>query len=174
MNPDTPISSSFSHTFTRRIIFIGFMGAGKSYLGIQIAALMKLPFYDTDLEVEKRENLSISEIFRFRGEDSFRIIERDILLKAAPVSVIATGGGIIELPENREFLKKNKDVVIWLNPEWKIVFQRIKQTGRPKVEKLNEKELYALWLKRIPLYAECASFTYQGDSLSELLLMIKK
>ena len=79
----------------RRIFLIGFMGAGKSQCGRQLAELLGFPFIDLDEVIEQREGSSISDIFARRGEGYFRQLERTVLesLLPLPSFVMATGGG---------------------------------------------------------------------------------
>jgi shikimate kinase len=78
------------------IVFIGFMGSGKTTVAKLVAEHLNRPFIDTDIEVMEREGTSISEIFDQKGESYFRKIENEILqstLKSKIPAVIATGGG---------------------------------------------------------------------------------
>jgi shikimate kinase len=155
-----------------RIIIIGFMGCGKTYSAKFLSEKLLLPFYDLDFEIQKAEKISINDIFKFKGEKYFRQVESDLLLDLNENCIVATGGGIIEEKINRNFLKRQENFVIWLNPEWDIIYNRIKNSQRPLVQKLNEDQLYALWQKRIKLYQECADITISGindTNIKELL-----
>ena len=63
----------------KRVILIGFMGAGKTTLGKKIAKKMELPFIDSDHEIEKRHQKSIGEIFTEHGESFFRTLETEYI-----------------------------------------------------------------------------------------------
>src|SRR4051794_36346481 len=82
----------------RHIALVGFMGAGKSTLGREVAARLGRPFLDVDDEVERTEG-PIWELFAERGEAAFRELEarvvRDASSRREP-SVIAVGGGAVE------------------------------------------------------------------------------
>jgi len=97
------------------ISLIGFMGAGKSSVGRELAYMRKMDFVDTDEIIEKRMSKTINEIFGTMGEDKFRELESDILksFKGAKNLVISCGGGIPLKEENREFLI-NETECIWL------------------------------------------------------------
>lgn len=84
------------------IYLTGFMGAGKTTVGQQLAQNMKLPVIDTDQEIVKKLNKSIKEIFEENGEAFFRDQETKIL-KELPTKdvIITTGGGIVIKDENR-------------------------------------------------------------------------
>ena len=79
----------------KHLALIGFMGAGKSTLGRELARLTHRPFVDTDEEIEKRFG-PIGELFE-RGEPEFRRIEEQVVAEAlaGPTSVIALGGGAV-------------------------------------------------------------------------------
>jgi shikimate kinase len=79
------------------IILVGLPGSGKSTVGPLLAAELKAPFVDLDHEVERRQRMSVADIFASRGEQEFRAMEHAITLELAqrPPSVIAPGGGWI-------------------------------------------------------------------------------
>ena len=63
------------------IFLTGFMGVGKTTIGLQLSELLELDFIDLDQEIINQTGLSISEIFNNNGEDYFRVIEKDVLNK---------------------------------------------------------------------------------------------
>lgn len=154
------------------IFLIGFMGTGKTYLGKQLAAKLELPFYDIDLEIEKKANLDVNDIFTKKGEQYFRKIETEVLLNWDKPGVIATGGGIVEKEENRNFLKQESYKIIWLHTPWEIIRSRIVNSYRPIAVERTESELFTLWDQRLHLYRECADIVYTGNSLEELYDLI--
>ena len=79
------------------IILIGYMGCGKTTLGIRLSYHMRIPFVDTDKLIEKNEGREISEIFAQDGEEAFRQMETrtiQTLLQEKARKVISTGGGL--------------------------------------------------------------------------------
>jgi shikimate kinase len=78
-----------------KIYIIGFMGSGKSSFGKELAEKLGYEFLDLDMEIEKKEGKTISEIFSAKGEDHFRKLEHEALLVTdnKDNTVIATGGG---------------------------------------------------------------------------------
>jgi len=78
------------------IVLVGMPGSGKSLTGKKLASRLNVPFFDTDTEIEKRVNMSIPNIFKYKGESFFRNYEekiiKELLLKDV-YSVISTGGG---------------------------------------------------------------------------------
>ena len=135
-----------------KIYLIGFMGAGKSYLGENLAAALNLRFYDLDEEIETQEDLSITQIFQAKGEDYFREAEKILLKNWNKAGVIATGGGIVELEANRAILNRDDCLTIWLNPSWEKLMNHLRNSlDRPLFKQFTKTEFYQLWQKRIPL-----------------------
>src|SRR5688572_30936058 len=97
----------------RSVFLIGPMGSGKTAVGRALARRLGLPFADSDAEVESRTGVDIAYIFEREGEEGFRIRERDVIdaLTRLPAIVLATGGGAVLLPDNRERLAARGTVV---------------------------------------------------------------
>ena len=88
---------------TGNIIFIGFMGAGKTSVGRAVSRRFHMDFLDTDEYIEEKAGMSVSEIFRTAGEDGFRRMETEALQaleKEAENCVISAGGGLPLREEN--------------------------------------------------------------------------
>lgn len=93
----------------RPIIYLtGFMGAGKSVVGRELARLLRRPFVDLDASIENAAGSSVASLFARRGEAEFRKLERKALLRAAkrPGVVVALGGGTLLDPRHRALVKK--------------------------------------------------------------------
>ncbi|HAF89973.1 MAG TPA: shikimate kinase, partial [Deltaproteobacteria bacterium] len=90
------------------ILLTGFMCAGKTTIGRKLAKLLEYSFIDTDTEIEEDQGCSVTDIFKYGGEECFRDMETRQLekLKSAENSVIATGGGIILRMQNQRMLQK--------------------------------------------------------------------
>lgn len=97
----------------KRIYLTGFMTSGKSTLGPIIANVIGFDFFDLDKEIEKKENLTVIEIFEKKGEAYFREIESRILRKLSDGNrvVISLGGGTITNLENYELMKQTGKIV---------------------------------------------------------------
>lgn len=119
------------------IVLIGMMGAGKSTIGLELAKYLEnYTLVDMDSEIEKRENMKISEIFKKYGEKYFRNYETDLIKELCQNEnqVISTGGGVFEKEENRKILKENGKV-FYLKASPEKLFERIKsQTHRPLLQ----------------------------------------
>src|SRR3954462_15995734 len=100
---------------TCSIVLVGMMGAGKSTIGRRLAARLRLPFLDADIEIEAAASMTIPEIFASHGDPYFRDGEARViarLLDNGP-SVIATGGGDVMREETRNRIR-DKAGSIWL------------------------------------------------------------
>lgn len=153
-----------------QIFLIGFMGVGKTYLGEKLAERLNLDFSDLDREIEKEAELDVNDIFKLKGEKIFRELEAGILKNWNKPGIISTGGGIVELQENRDIIKTRK--TIWLNPSWKVIRSRILNSYRPLVLDRSEEDLYKLWDHRKEFYRECADIVFTKNSIEDLLLIL--
>lgn len=97
-----------------KVVLIGYMGSGKSSVGRKLADVLRIPFKDMDTEIEKQEGVSISEIFRKKGEIYFRTLEGKILKKllSRPESfILATGGGTPCYGNNMAFMAEKEGLM---------------------------------------------------------------
>src|SRR4051794_34157113 len=97
------------------LVFIGFMGAGKSKAA-RAARGAGLESLDADLELERALDMPIPDFFAARGEDEFRARERELVVKLldrADGGALALGGGSVLADEVRESLERH--VVVWLD-----------------------------------------------------------
>lgn len=153
----------------RNIILTGFMGCGKSSIGRRLAVRLGFDFRDSDDLVAGTAGKSIAEIFETEGEESFRRRESNELASLAGSSsiVLATGGGTILLPANRQLLR-NLGLVIWLHADPETLFERATRSRkRPLLEVENPRGVFnALLESRLPLYEETASLKINATGLS--------
>lgn len=141
----------------KHIVLVGLMGAGKTSVGRQLAAQMKRPFVDTDLEAEYSAGLRISDIFEIYGEPTFRELEEKVVarvLKETEPSIIATGGGAYISEKSQRNIAKY-GISVWLNASLDTLMKRIVTTAhRPILQKGDRREtLKVLIEKRYPIYA---------------------
>ena len=146
---------------SRNVYLVGPMGAGKSTIGKYLADEMKMMFYDTDTEIEKRCGADIGWIFDIEGEDGFRKREEGIVHDLTELTgiVLATGGGVVESAQNRNRLAA-RGTVIYLNVDLEQQVDRtLKDKKRPLLQNVDKREvLVELNAKREPLYKEVADF----------------
>ena len=141
----------------RCIVLVGLMGAGKSTVGRRLAKRLSLPFVDSDEEIEKAADRSVSEIFDSFGEASFRDGERRVIARLldGPLKVIATGGGAFMDPATRSLILE-KCVAVWLDADVPTLAERVaRRDNRPLLRGKDPAEvLEGLADKRRPFYAE--------------------
>jgi shikimate kinase len=162
----------------RSVALVGCMGAGKSSVGRRLASRMRIPFVDTDDEIEKRAGMRVAELIHKHGLPRFRAWEREVLadlageLKGSPV-VCATGGGIVVTPECRDMLKASFST-IWLRAQAETLAVRLQgeeAAGRPLLAGATEADgltarLRQLLDEREPWYQEVAHWTVNVDDLA--------
>ena len=141
----------------RPIVLIGMMGAGKTTVGRRLAAKLGRHFVDSDEEVEKAANMTISEIFAAHGEDDFRAGEARVIARILrePGIVLGTGGGAFINPETRRLIKAGS-VSVWIKADPDLLFARVsRRSDRPLLKTANPRAtLEALIEARYPIYAE--------------------
>ena len=151
---------------TRSVFLIGPMGSGKTAVGRALAKRLGLPFADSDAEVESRTGVDIAYIFEREGEEGFRIRERDAIdtLTRTEGIVLATGGGAVLLPENRERLAA-RGVVVFLDTTLEQQTERTRKTRhRPLLAGTDRRaKLEELAKVRDPLYRSIAAVTIRTD-----------
>ena len=155
---------------SKNIVLIGFMGCGKSTVGIKLSWKYKMPVVDTDKLIEQNAGMRISEIFEVKGEDSFRDMETDTLQKLSNQNVnriISTGGGTPVREGNRELIRACGTVVyLRISPE--CVYERLKEdTTRPLLQCENPLEkIRGLMQSRKQAYEDCAHIIVDVDGLT--------
>ena len=141
----------------RNIFLIGMMGSGKSQTGPELAKMINYAFVDTDDVIEKASKQSIADIFEKDGETVFRDLEKQVLKEISQHHslVIATGGGLVTIPENWGIL--HQGIVIWLDLDLKSSIKRIESDDK-KRPLLNDDDLSQtfsqIYDRRRPMYLE--------------------
>ena len=139
----------------KNLILLGMMGVGKSALGKMVAEKLELAFIDTDIKIEEKCSMKISEIFKNKGEKFFRMVEEKEVLKSLKKNncVIALGGGAFLNKTVRNHILKDA-VSIWLDVNLKILNKRIKWNNkRPLLDKKNsQKKINELYAQRKNIY----------------------
>ncbi len=117
---------------SRHVALIGFMGSGKTTLGRELAERIGRPFYDLDWFIESRAGMTISELFRERGEAEFRRLEEEAasLLEAEPPEVIALGGGALGSHLTRERLRVHAPTLL-VDADADTAWERVRDSDRP-------------------------------------------
>ena len=145
------------------------MAVGKSTLGKIVAKRQNLKFIDTDLNIERKNSMKISEIFKKKGEDFFRLEEEIEVLKTLKKSkcVIAIGGGAFMNKKVRNIILENS-LSIWLDLNLKTLNKRIKwNKKRPLLDKENSsKIIQKLFTERKDVY-ELADYKINCNRLTK-------
>lgn len=141
------------------LYLVGLMGAGKTTVGRLLAKHYGCVFHDSDHEIEARTGVKIPVIFEIEGEAGFRKREETAIAELTALNgiVLATGGGAILSPANREALRRN-GVVIYLRGTPEHLYERTRyDRNRPLLQTENPLEkLRELYRQRDPLYREIA------------------
>lgn len=146
------------------IALIGLPGSGKSTVGRQLARRLQLSFIDSDHEIEQRIGCSIREYFEREGEARFRDMEQEVIdaLSQGGPGVLATGGGAVLRPANRQALHSRCQVV-YLKSSPEELFRRLRHdVSRPLLQVEDPlRRLRDLFTLRDPLYQETAHVTIE-------------
>ncbi|WP_146003531.1 shikimate kinase AroK [Kineobactrum sediminis] len=152
-----------------RVFLVGPMGAGKSTIGKYLARQLGLAFADTDTEIEIRTGADIPWIFDVEGEEGFRDREQQVVEEMTLMDdiVLATGGGVIIRPENRQVLG-SRGFVIYLHAT---VEEQVRRTRKDRKRPLlqngdPETVLRDLMAVRDPWYREIADYVIDTDGCS--------
>jgi shikimate kinase len=148
------------------VFLVGPMGAGKTAVGRRLARLLGLRFVDSDAAIVERTGVDIAYIFEKEGESGFRQRERDAIeaLTREPGIVLATGGGAVLLPENRERLAA-RGTVVYLQASVAQQLARTRSgTHRPLLRTADPAARLAELMEiREPLYREVARLVVPTD-----------
>lgn len=151
----------------KHVILMGFMGCGKSSVGVRLSYKLQKAFLDTDNLIEKMEGMPISNIFDTYGEAYFREKETEVLatLKQEKADrIISLGGGTPLREENRSILKE-LGTVVYLKVSADTVYERLKgDTTRPLLQGENPKQkIEQLLEQRSGIYESVADVIICGD-----------
>jgi shikimate kinase/3-dehydroquinate synthase len=143
-----------ANALDRHVALVGFMGAGKSTVGEEVARRLGRPFVDLDRELESETGASIPELFEARGEPAFRELEEELaveVLADAVPSVVALGGGAVTSERVRESLARSA-LTVWLRADVEEAWARVAGTGRPLAR--DEEQFRGLYAAREEVYRE--------------------
>ena len=153
----------------KNLVLLGMMAVGKTTLGKIVAKKQELKFIDIDTSIEKKNSMTIKEIFKKKGEKFFRTEEEKEVLKSLEKNncVIALGGGAFMNKTLRENILKNS-ISIWLNVDIKTLSKRVKwNQKRPLLkQESNQKKLTELYTERKNIY-KLADHKIVCDKLSK-------
>jgi shikimate kinase len=148
------------------LYLVGLPGSGKSTLGRQLARRLNKSFVDADQELEQSLGVTIATIFEIEGEGSFRDREEAALASLVTRTdvVLATGGGVVIRPANRERLRQG-GTVVYLHAEPLTAFQRVRKSRNRPLLNTPDKlaRLEQLYRERDALYREVADHVVSND-----------
>jgi shikimate kinase len=164
----------------KNIFLIGMPSSGKSTLGRQLAKRLDYQFVDTDDLIENQEIATIADIFKYKGEDYFRLVESKILIGIQPNQklIVATGGGMPCFHDGMNFIKIN-GMSIFLNVSPEDLMKRIQKSdvnNRPLIDKKKSQHELLASIKerckvRLPFY-EQADIQIDGSIDVEQILWL--
>ncbi|MDP9362209.1 MAG: shikimate kinase [Acidobacteriota bacterium] len=136
-----------------KIYLVGFMGAGKTTVGRELAARVDAPFFDLDELIESAEKVSIKELFAQHGEPYFRKRERDVLRSTRHLehAVIATGGGTFTFDENIQFIQ-SEGLSVYLSAPYSLLRSRIGDKAAERPLFRDDVAAHELYSSRIRYY----------------------
>lgn len=151
----------------KNIYLVGFMGTGKTTVGIILADKLKKAFVEMDEYIEQKENKKIADIFKINGEPYFRKIEHNVLKELALGKdlVISCGGGVICNDENLKILKET-GIVFNLTASPQEIYARTKEHSHRPLLNVSDPlgKIKELLLKRQPYYVQ-AHYSIDTDGL---------
>ncbi len=139
------------------VVLVGFMGTGKTSVGLELADMLDMNFIDTDDIIEQDSSMIISDIFTKMGEGHFRNLESKAIEKVCKLSqhIISTGGGAVIRDQNIQNLKKT-GMLFHLDATPEVIFNRTsRETQRPLLKVDDPMGKIREMLKnRAPFYAK--------------------
>ena len=154
---------------TPRVVLVGLPGAGKSTTGRRLAKILAVPFTDTDLLIEQREQVSIGELFANLGEQRFRAIEAEVVAAALESldGVLSLGGGALTSAATRAVISASAVPVVYLRATLDQLSQRVGDgRTRPLLIGNPEARLAVLAAERAASYDELATIIVDTDGRS--------
>lgn len=154
----------------KNIVLIGFMGSGKSTMGIRLSYRMRRSVIDTDKLIERKQGKTIREIFAEEGEEYFRQLETEMLreqIDKLQYHIISVGGGTPVREENQKLLQE-LGTVFYLKASPESIYERVKSdTNRPLLQCENPMErIRNLMAQREDCYEKCADYVVDTDKMS--------
>ena len=144
-------------------------GSGKSTIGMELARRFGVSFVDCDKAIEEREGCSVAHLFSRGGEAAFRELEVHVLaeLVNGGAGVIATGGGAVLNPANRDVLR-TRTTCVYLNVPLEVLWKRLRRDRRRPLLQVRDAEtrLRELAAVREPLYRQTAEVVVDTRGLS--------
>lgn len=139
------------------IYITGFMSSGKTVVSSELSRITGKGLMDTDDMIEKSLNMKIKDIFSEKGEEYFRKVESETLLRAsvADGAIISTGGGIVLSGYNRSIMHKT-GIIATLLPDFSVIEERLELARATRPLLMEDISLIRKRFEdRLPLYKDC-------------------
>lgn len=139
----------------RPIAIVGFMGSGKTTVARALSVLLKCDMLDLDSVISEQENQTVAELIQGRGESGFRRAESFALkavLQRKAARIIALGGGAWTVRSNRDLIKEEKGLVIFLDAPFEICWRRIAEQETVRPLALDRSSAHKLYRERYSVY----------------------
>ncbi|QBZ99011.1 shikimate kinase [Flavobacterium sangjuense] len=130
----------------KKVILVGYMAVGKTTIAQLLSEKTGVKYVDLDNLIEEKTNLTISELFKQKGEIYFRRIEHEIFKEITENGenlIISTGGGTPCYADNHLLLNGKNNISIYLNASLPVILERLisEKKTRPLVASQSEEEL---------------------------------
>ncbi|PYZ94325.1 shikimate kinase [Salipaludibacillus keqinensis] len=157
------------------IYLIGFMGSGKTTVGLQLSEELGYSFKDLDQEIVKNTGITIPAIFENVGEAGFRKIEKKMLKELnEPHCVIATGGGVVENEGVLSWMNEN-GTSIYLKAPFEVMYKRIQDDRNRPLSNQGREALSLRFENRKSMYTQAeVIIDTDGKSVDEVVVEIFK
>lgn len=157
-----------------KIYLIGFMSTGKTHWGRAISQKLNIPFFDLDEQVESAEGKTISEMFNQKGEEYFRLKEKDILhiiSESHDTFLMACGGGTPCFYNNIDYMNK-MGLTVWVSSSIDTMHQRLlkDREKRPLLQGLSDEQVKGYIIKKLAdrkIFYEQASLTVVEENVTD-------
>lgn len=140
----------------KTVALVGMMGAGKTAIGSAVARELRVPFLDSDTEIERAANRTIAEIFERDGEAFFRERETQVIRRLLRTQrcILSTGGGAFMSERNRRIIH-DAGISVWLKVDLELLWARVRHKDTRPLLRTSDPHatLKALYEARVPSYA---------------------
>ncbi|WP_424939969.1 shikimate kinase [Aliiroseovarius sp. S253] len=167
------VGAALAFKVKKSIVMVGMMGAGKTAVGQALATRLDVPFLDSDEEIVRAANMTISEIFERDGEAFFRDRETEVIgrLLDGPRAILSTGGGAFMAERNRTMIGE-RGVSLLLRANLELLWNRVKHKDtRPLLRTTDPKKtLTEIYNTRVPVYelAELAVDAHPDYTIAQM------